>query len=549
MSRWAPKQQQCWTGRIRAELPDPEPGWLPKLRGVSIPNLGWECALVVLGVTHSLGQRALVALPPLWTALLWVTFKSQQTQSVGLELPVIPQAAPQPTSQFPCISPATPERSSPGPLHPLVELIPERRSIPVLPFLSPGSKPGAMPSPTPLGADLWAAPPLAVPGVTEHRRNTPLPGEMGTGGTATVRTALLRVTFNSQQTRGMGLDLLLPVVPHSPTGCPTEPCPHCHAQLPISLHQLSHSGALIPGPAPSPGGIDSRAGAALPFPLPVGKPGAMGAPRPSALTFRNNLCCDAAGAPGSVAMAKRQRSKHSAITERGSGSPAAPPRPRRAPAVPTAFGAVAVAPRGRRAGVTLCHRVRLGHLQFLCCTAQLHPHSAQPEASSSSRADPSASSGLLAFLVPPLLGTLAVTTQLQVGGTSTPPFPHIPPSHPSLPYSLRTLFHQPVQVTALTPPQSLSPPWVPGGAPSLALGAGSPFRQHEQVLPAQHSTKSMERARSHKRIYRENKTSKNVPVLPGCWESSPCTAMEIFDRPWGAHPPGSTLGHLWEKSC
>lgn len=95
-----------------------------------------------------------------------------------------------------------------------------------------------------------------------------------------LRTVLLWVTFNSQQTRsvGLGLPVLVlvphPAVPRGPTGCPTPrrapqsrvppPCPVPSFPAAIQARRRAH-----PGTAPSPGAISSREGAVIPFPLPV----------------------------------------------------------------------------------------------------------------------------------------------------------------------------------------------------------------------------------------------------------------------------------------
>lgn len=176
-----------------------------------------------------------------------------------------------------------------------------------------------------------------------------------------------------------------------PTGCPTPRCaPQSPARFPVPLQTRIHPQAARRA--------DPRDGRAPAAGIPGKGPERWRARRPRAVTFRNDLRCQAAVRRAGVAMAERQRGERSAVT--GSGSPAAPPRPRRAPPASGLRGSAA-ATGGTR---VRCHarggEGPLGHRRSLCCPARPHPHPhpAQPGASLGCRADPSTSSGLLALL-------------------------------------------------------------------------------------------------------------------------------------------------------
>lgn len=193
-----------------------------------------------------------------------------------------------------------------------------------------------------------AVPPLAVLGATQHTGGSqPVPGETGAVvALPPTRTVLLWVTFNSQQTRSVRLGLL-PAAPRAPTGRPAPrgapqghvppvPCPvpnfSTATQAPSATPEGSSRGPRHPLAALIP-----EQGLRFPSLSPLINPERWRAPRPSALTFRNNLCCEAAGAPG-----RRCHGKAAAQQTLRNYGGTAPRQPRHGPAEPPpAFGAVA----------------------------------------------------------------------------------------------------------------------------------------------------------------------------------------------------------------
>lgn len=178
------------------------------------------------------------------------------------------------------------------------------------------------------------------------------------------------------------------------------------------------------------------------------------------------------------------------------------------------------------------------HPQPFSCIAQLHPHPAQPT-------DPSRLQELilitsfsleqLSFLVPSpssLLGTLAFSIRCGSAadmGSTIPPFPPInPPSllptssplpsihpgeHPALqgtPARSGASAEVPrVPVPCLPPPQVLE-----GFAGTMASAGVPPHGARAGGCRHSAAQKSIDCARSQRRIYTENKRSKNVPALP-----------------------------------